>query len=216
MKLLFSTSISIAVAGFVSGLSGSVLMNLDFEFSGTAPAGTAPWVILDFVDAGDDVELTITNPGLVGWEKVSQVYFNFVNDTDLDALSFTIDSVVGTVFGLCDIDVEKDAYKADGDGRYDILFSFPSSGNTFGASDSVVVTIASGLGNIDPIDFIALSKPEGGHGPFYAAAHVQSIGCGENSGWIAPSETPIDVIPEPSTLFGLIGLISLGLIRRRK
>jgi hypothetical protein len=58
--------------------------------------------------------------------------------------------------------------------------------------------------------FNFLSAPDGGHGPFYTAAHVQGIGIDGNfSGWVT--------VPEPAT-WALVttGGAGLALAARRR
>ena len=78
-----------------------------------------------------------------------------------------------------------DNFKADGDGFYDILFTFAVGGppSTFVNGDSIELTI-SGISTLDALSFFQFSAPAGGHGPFTSAAHVQNTGGGGQSGWI--------------------------------
>jgi hypothetical protein len=59
------------------------------------------------------------------------------------------------------------------------------------------MTLSSG-GTLTAASFDFLSTPAGGHGPYLTAAHVQSIGAGEDSGWVTA--------PEPATL----GILATG------
>ncbi len=99
-----------------------------------------------------------------------------------------------------------DLYKADGDGRYDIKLLFNNGGsaaNRFTAGEYLAYDIG-GIPDLAASDFAYLSTPAGGAGPFYAAAHVQRIGAGSLSGWIAPKEISTISIPEPAATVLLI------------
>ncbi len=109
------------------------------------------------------------------------------------------------------------AYKADGDGYYDINFTWLRTA-PFSKGESARYEI-SGPGDLEAADFYYLSKPAGGKGPYYSAAHVQSIDIvgndNDGSGWIAPNSTP-----EPGTLLllgsGLMGFVGYGKLRLRR
>jgi hypothetical protein len=112
--------------------------------------------------------------------------------------------------------ISSNAYKADGDGKYDILIEFPSGPPSarFSVGDTSVFTLTN-AGGLTPDDFKFLSLPDGGNGPFFAAAHVQATGTdGKGSGWVAPA------VPEPSSLavagLGALGLAGYGLRRRSR
>ena len=205
---LFSVQASAAVVSF----------DLNHEFSGaTPPAGTAPWmtITLDDGDVAGSVDLTISNAGLILDEFVSGVYLNY---DGVSAPTFTYSS--GDMAQSTDFSI--DTYKADGDGYFDILFSYDvsASGDRFGAGESSSYTIT-GAG-ITAADFNVFSSPtgadqgqSGGKGPFQAAAHVQGIGglsdqCGIDepgcSGWIAPIPVPAAVWLFASGLLGLVGV----------
>lgn len=168
-------------------------------FSGTGPAGPAPWVNAFFSDVSSGtVSLIISNNGLSGSEFISGLYFNL--NTNYNAAHLSFQFTGGSVAGcVTDIQTGRDQYKADGDGKYDILFNFDTaSGRRFEAGDYVEYLIT-GIPNLNVLDFEYLSAPAGGAGPFLAAAHVQSIGNSESSGWIRPTEyTRIFPVPEPS------------------
>lgn len=204
--------------------ASGIVYQFDNEFSsGTPPSGPAPWITatIENVTPGT-VQLTIANNGLLGSEFVSGFYLNLnTNFSPLD-LSISLVSSSGSFsipsLGGGTIERGTDSFKADGDGKYDVLFDFSTAaGTTFGAGESVTYQI-SGIAGLTANDFIYLSAPNGGHGPFFAAAHVQGIGAdGALSGWVEPSTgAQIIPVPEPSSAAILLSLGFLGLLRRSK
>jgi hypothetical protein len=171
----------------------SIQYDFDHEFSsGTPPAGAAPWLRAVFTDAGaNTVKLTMSTVNLSGSEFVSGWYLN-LNPAYSTANLSIIQSGSGGAFTAPAISRGKDSFKADGDGKYDILFSFATSGglsSRFTTGDSLTFTF-SGITGLTASDFNFMSAPAGGHGPFVAAAHVQSI-TGSYSGWVDPSTITI-------------------------
>ena len=183
---------------------------LDNVFSGqsTPPAQPGPWVSATFVDvSAGAVRLTVTNVGLSSGEFLSGLYFNLNPADNVTNLSFGLVSSNGS-FALPTISQATDNFKADGDGKYDILLSFgTANGTTFTVNDSVTYLIT-GISNLVASDFDYLSMPAGGAGPYYAAAHYQ--GTPPNNGqscWIQPSHGPqILAAPEASS----VALLALG------
>ncbi len=196
----------------------TITFEYNYEFSGaTSPSGTGPWLVATFEDVSGGVQLTLTS-NLSGKEFVGNDngngngkkgwYFNF--DPTLNPKNLSFSNIGGTA--AKSINKGVNAFKADGDGYYDIEFSWGA--NKFGEGSSVTYLITYPV-SISAESFNFLSSPGseggGGHGPYLSAAHIQGIGpSGNDSGWIAP-------VPEPSTFLLLgIGLVSLGLFGRRK
>ena len=209
------------------GVPQTLTIGSDIEFSGgQAPASaTHPWALLTIADSGaNSVVLTLTAPNLTGSENISEFYFNIdpALTMDLDHLIFS-NLVKGGSFDTPTISQSEDAFKADGDGKYDVHFSFTTGGNvskTFTTGDSLHYTITGAGISASSFDF--LSTPAGGHGPFITAAHVQNttgVGSG-GSGWVADTTGGTIVtqsVPEPTSValfaLGLVGMAAWG--RRR-
>jgi len=202
----------IACAGLVLWMLGAsadgsvIVFGTTTEFSGgTAPAGATPWLTATIDDGGTpgSVTLTLEATNLTGSEFVSGWYLNLDPSLNPTSLVFSSPTKTGT-FDDPTISSGANAFKADGDGKYDILFGFATSGSgggvhQFGVGDSVQYTVT-GIGSLVAASFNFPSSPDGGHGPFLTAAHVQSIGEGSDSGWVT--------LPEPVTL----GLMALGFV----
>ncbi|MCD4699915.1 MAG: PEP-CTERM sorting domain-containing protein [Phycisphaerae bacterium] len=201
---------------FSYGAQGALVsFDLSVEFSGaTPPAGAAPWLNATFDDGGlaGAVTLTLTTTptpttGLTGAEFVSNWMFNLDPGLDPTELIFSSPTKTG---GFDDpvISTGVDAFKADGTGYFDIWIAFEAGGGVdkrFGAGEAVEYTIT-GIDSLtaESFDFLCTLAD---HGPFPTAAHVQSIGDEEDSGWTT--------VPEPATLSLLI-LGGLTLLRRKR
>jgi hypothetical protein len=188
-----------------------------------------PWITAVFQDTSTpgSVMLTLSAPHLTGNEFVSGWYFNLNPALDPTQLQFNSATVSSGSFTLPGIRESVDSYKADGDGKYDILLSFSTSGGlngNFTSGDSLSYTLSGNFGShvLSAADFLFLSAPAGGHGPFDAAAHVQGIGQNSGaSGWVDPS-SPImgqDVVPAPdgaATMMLLgVGVLAVEAVRRK-
>ena len=189
-----------------------ILYQFDNVFSGSSsPAGPAPWVSATLQNTVNGVLLTVNNSGLSAGEFLSSLYLNINPADNVNNLIFTYQ---GSTSGVNNptIQTGEDSFKADGDGKYDILFNFATDGGRFGAGDYVSYLI-SGISGLSAADFSFLSTPAGGSGPFYAAGHIQGIGGSSgNSVWVEPSagSTPIPV-PEPSSAaLTVVAILLLG------
>lgn len=198
----------------------SVVYDFDTEFSGgTAPSGPAPWITATFSDTSTpgQVKLSITTAGLTSSEKISGVYFNLDPTLVPNDLSFaSLNGGPGTV-NDSSLQVGENQFMADGDGKYDILLSYPTSGVTFSGGDTSSFDITyTGSGTFDAASFYFLSFPAGGHGPFHAAAHVLNTSASGGSDWVAP----VSPVPLPSSLpllaAGLFGFAALAFGKSRR
>ncbi len=187
--------------------AADVIYNFANVFSGGTPSGPAPWLTADFSDAGANTVLLTITANLTGGQFATETDFN-VDPAKIAGLSYIQSTgVLATLFAP-----SEDAYKADGDGKYDIEIDFPTSGTRFTGSDVATFTFTGSGITAGSFDF--LSSPDGGPGPFHAAAHIQGIpGGGEDSSWISESAVPEPVFYQ---LGGMLALGTLGIMRIRR
>lgn len=203
--------------------ASTVTFNYSAIISGDTPAGTSPWIKATFDDGGGTgtVNLTITTSGLTGSENVTGMYFNLDPALNPTSLSFSFTALGSTGPAATSIQTTaaeppSSAFKADGDGLYDILFNFPT-GSGFNANETVKYSIT-GIASLTASSFNFLSacgNPScSGPGNYYAAAKVQNTPGPTGSSWIASN---VGVVPIPAAVWlfgsGLLGLI--GLARRK-
>jgi len=214
-------SLLFAVSAFVpsAALGDGVAYHFTNLFSGTAPASlNQPWIDAAFHDFSPGVvRLTVSNLNLIRRESLGELYLNLNTNLSPSHLRFSLAGGSGG-FDRPKISTGLNKFKADGDGKYDIRFSFNQGGgqdHRFTAGEYLVCDI-SGIAALTASDFAFLSAPAGGAGPFYAAAHIQRIANSTLSGWIAPGG--VSVAPEPSVAsLATLGFgIFVHLKRRRK
>lgn len=221
--------------GVTPAYSATIVLGYDQEFSGgQAPSGSTPWMVSTFStgpttytigsNTYNAVRLTIDLSNLQSGAFIGETDFNI--DPSLNPANLKFSFVSGNSNANIAPGLATDSFKADGDGKYDISFNFPtSSGSTFGGGTMAVFDIiglnAATAAALVPESFAFLSKPNGGHGPFYAATHVQNTtgACGTagctGSGWIAPSSYTVVPVPAAVWLFGS-GLLGLSALTRRR
>ncbi len=207
---------ALAAAGAVH--ADTLVLDFTDPYSGTAPGGAAPWIVATFTEVNaHDVQLVISTPGLTMHggtnENLVEIDFNTALDSILPGLTFTYDSGPSAL----SVSASSDAFKADGDGFYDIQFMFTPGNTGFNGNMTAVydITDSSSGPALSAASFFALSKPAGGTGPFYAAAHVQSTGSnGASSGWVsAPTGS---LVPLPASVWLLLsGILCVGALARR-
>jgi hypothetical protein len=199
--------------------SASFVLNFSTAFPGADkpdPAGSPPWLTATFTNNGaDHVTLTLAANLQLSSEFVRFVYFN-VNPSSL--LDLTISPVNIGAVSSASWTQDANNLKADGDGKYDIRLDLPTGGDRFQGAEMLVFDLsATGL---TENSFNDLSVPDGGSGPFLAAAHIQGIATDPpGSTWIYATTGNNPVVPEPATILSAVtGLVSMGFfgLRRRR
>ncbi len=214
MRRICMTGVACVLTATGVARADFLAIDLNFEFSGaSAPSGSGPWLRAEFSSTtAGEVDLKLISLLSGSQEKVGVWAFNLDTAFDPTDLLVTQDSgpaIDGYATGT-------DAFKADGDGFFDLRFDFPNNGDTFGMGDVAEFTITSTDAiTASSFAFLSVNGPVGKTG-FLSAAHVQGIGAqGEDSGWIAPTVIPL---PAPAYL-GLAGLglaAMVGAIKRRR
>jgi hypothetical protein len=218
MKKL-SALLSVAALALVlsPGPALALTFDLDYVFSGNSPSGAAPWMQVNIANISGGVQVDLVNMLKGATEFAGEVSIN-VNPA-LNPASFTY-SALNSAASAGSVSAGMDAFQADGDGKFDILFSFPTANTpdrfTMGETASYSILYA----DLTEDDFAYLSATGGGEGVYYSAAHIQGIGPGAGlSGWIGAddfsTEPPPEPIPEPATLL-LFGSGVPALLRRKK
>jgi len=217
----FAATVVVSLACCVSAPRAWAADHFIYEFrevfGGAPPQSTPPWVLSEFSTAGaGEVELTISALNLFGGENLRMLYLNLNPDHNPKHLDFAVLGGTG-MFATPTFQAGKNAFKAGGDGYYDVLITFPTDlddQSRFTAGDSITIGVT-GIPSLTASDFSFLSNPAGGYGPFYAAAHIQRIGENSDSGWIYPADGP-HVVPVPEPASGvLMGAAVLLLLARR-
>jgi hypothetical protein len=214
--------------------AGSLTINLDYVFSGATPNSTGTFLTATFLDGADcvggacltDTVQLILTASLEGAGE-------FVTEWDFNSSVLPL-SITQNTGDAATILQSSNAFKADGDGNYDLSFVFSSSPPRMEGTDTATFTIT-GTG-ITVATFDQLSFGSGGSGgPFRSAAHIQGIanstGGGTCSGWVGDSASNTNgngqtgscgngtnppSVPDGGTTLTLLGLAlgGIGAVRR--
>ncbi len=239
----FTSAVFIALASLSYTAQASLIIELDTIFDEDAnnlkdsPFGSPSWLTATFesLDA-NTVRLTMDNLLQDPQEFVGGWYFNFNPAFAAADLMFTrVNSESTNSLDAAEVKHglggdSNNAYRADGEHYYDILFDFiPANTINFGGGSTLVydITFAGGALAESDFNFFGVNGEDKG-GPFTSAAHIQGLAVGEGSTWIGGDGEvvctdpngcdgggPPTEIPEPSVLF-LLGSALLALSLRKK
>lgn len=177
--------------------------SITFDF-GQSTSGTSPLMTAVFTDVGpNQVDLTLTAPGLSANNSVNSLYFNFNPALAPENLVFTPTGSTGGA--QASVQAATDSFKTGGGGKFDIMFAFGSS-TPFVAGDSLDYLITDPDG-FSTADFEYLDTLCAGVSQAYAAVKIE-----QSSGVIVLDSAP-QAVPETASSAGLLalGLAGVGL-----
>src|ERR1700722_15696263 len=179
-------------------------------YAGSQPVGSPAWVNSLFSDVSrGTVQLKISANGLANGEFLSALFFNLDPSLNPNKLSFTYVTGSGG-FALPIIKTGANDFKADGQGKYDIDFTFSQKTATeFTGNDYVIYDISSSAFTLTASDFDVLSTAAGGCYEFLTAAEISGIPgtCDTTgTGWVAPGGVTPAPEPHSLVLFALGGV----------
>lgn len=191
--------------------AATITFNKYVKFSGTPELPTFEAVITDIVGG---VQITMTNISGTDAEEIFSWFFNIVPPIPSP---LTVNYVSGQeALGqgpTPGVQLGEDMYKADGDGLFDLVFTYPNAGGAMTAEEFTPgeTSVYQVLGAINVGAFLATSTPAGGQGPYYSAV--------EQSAWWGQESKPTGMpVPEPCSAlllgFGLIGLAGIASKKR--
>jgi hypothetical protein len=209
-RIAIATGVVFLAAG---AARADLVFTLDNAYTGSSPAGTAPWLTATFAQTGvDSVRLTLQS-NLTGSEFISRLLFNVEPG---QAVSGVFNSGLSSgMFGAPGISFGDNSFVAGAGARYDAQVNFivGPPAQRFGEGDVAVFDLT-GLG-LTESSFDFFGEPAGNGLAFKMAAHVQGIGPGgQDSGWIGG-----EIIPLPPAVWtGLAclgGVIGMTWLKRR-
>lgn len=198
----------------------SVTFAMGNVFSGSGSPSGAPTLTIDDEGTPGDVKFVFdATPLSSGTEKIAAWYLNTAFDLSSGGTFSGFTNILGYVTGVSlsrTFNSTAGAFKADGDGYYDWVFGFPTSGSgAFADGDKFSFVFSYPGITASAFDAWSLSGPNSNAGPFQSAIHLLGTGAGgQESLWI--SEGGGYTIPEPAfALLALLGLMG-GLLARRR
>ena len=194
-----------------AAMADTYKIDIGILLTGTAPAGTGPWLTAVFQDLADNqVKLTLisnlenagdikgakNDKGVQGWT------FNF--DGRPSTLSIVDSKSTDGIFAS-HIGLDSDALKMPSSGGFDVGFDWAAKERFQGSAiESYIIT---GDG-IRALDFMA-KNADG----YYSGAHIQDLANGKSGTIVA---TAYSEVPEPSLVILLgVSLGALSLLLRR-
>jgi hypothetical protein len=208
--LFFATAVVLSLLFSVGTSQASLIFNIGTKFNGNGTTyGPGPWVKVSFNDvSAGQVSMTISADGLIDGEKIGALYLNLDPALDPVNLMFTETARTGS-FTVVGINTGTDAYKADGDGLYDIKVDFDTDGpsRAFNVGDSITYNVSLTSLSESSFDFWSADAPGQELGPYQTAIDILSPG-GQSD------YTVWATTPEPVT-FVLLGLGAFALRRRK-
>lgn len=219
-KLLPMAAVVVGVGWFGSAQALTITLDTEFSNSGFTAENT---YTATFESCGlDCVRLTMSITGTNTDEFIDGSTGNFGWGFNLDPLLDPDDLAFAFVSGneADGISTGINAFKADGDGWFDIVFNWTQAGGVFTVGQTSVYDITLAGLTVGDFEFLSACGRGCGNEAWASAAHVLGVGeDGEGSAWMGGrtgDEEPPEQIPEPGSLVLMgSGLFALWALRRR-